>query len=90
MDPSRLVGYEKIPMNDSIYIREIVYTRSPPFLSVVVTTWPRWRYVIKGWMWDNRGKIQFKFHLNGTQDLNNSIVNCLYIRNTSLYQFIDD
>lgn len=32
MDPSRLVGYEKIPMNDSIYIREIVYTRFlPPF-----------------------------------------------------------
>lgn len=48
-----VVGYEKIPMNDSIYIREIVYTTPspPPLLDVVVTTWPRWRYAIKGWMW---------------------------------------
>lgn len=46
-----VVGYEKIPMNDSIYIREIVYTTPPSLLDVVVTTWPRWRYAIKGWMW---------------------------------------
>ena len=32
MDPSRLAGYEKIPMNDSIYIsRDCVYEIPSPF-----------------------------------------------------------